>query len=64
MVSQEMYEELLQVDQSLHKILSSFSREDNNLSLRQLQEHIQKSLSSITGDPTELVRQWRERSYE
>lgn len=62
--SLDMYENLLDLDQQLHSILSQLEGKKTAVSLQELQEHIQHCLPEEIEDSTELIRKFREKEYE
>lgn len=61
--SLDMYENLLNLDQQLHSILSRLEDKKSTVSLQELQEHIQRCLPEEIEDSTELIRKFREKEY-
>lgn len=62
--SLDMYENLLNLDQQLHSILSQLEVKNTTISLQKLQEHIQSCLPEEIEDSTELIKKFREKEYE
>lgn len=62
--SPDMYENLLNLDQQLHSILSHLEVKNTTISLQKLQEHIQNCLPEEIEDSTEIIQELREKEYE